>query len=686
MATEIEARLKISAFDKTGKAFQSVEARLRKAERMAALANRQHAALAKAERGLNAHSGALIGVGSGRLLAGVGGLVAGGAIAGAIRDYAALERQMTRIGLAAGATDDEAKVATRSVADLADQFALPLDQAVTGLDALVATGMDMKQAMAFLPSILRTSQASGAATDEMAASANSLATSFKVAGSEMQQAFDMLVTGGQLGQFELKDMAAYLPSLTASAAKLGFNGLDGTKKLVAMLQTVRQVSGTSAEAATAVGDAIEKTLSPTVQKAFAKRGIDIGRVLEGAAKKGKNQFEAVIDVLDDMTRGMSDTQRNMAISSIYTDKEARRAVTAMIALRDAYRQYEAQIANSAGATENNLQRVLADSQASVDRLANSWGNLWKAIGRGADAAGASGVMEDLAGGIHALIDLAEKPEARAAFANDYAKDAARQEQETKKRDIFAAERRRDEAMRSRSSLSANAVDLGFAAAEDRDISKQRAAVEAALLARAEAEARALWGSSDRGFTEGLPAWMNTDWVPPQPAPAEWVKPKRGEMPLPPRDPRQASLPVPGSIIGTPAWPVGNPMMPAPSSSRANPAPTNGTGGLSFAEPLIGRAEVDTLRQAMESGGGTLKDAGVDAGAAFYDGAARGAALLNQAADRLERSLENGAAAISAAKPQMPSAPAAGRGVYPLGNGAPNANLGTSMPNAGTPGG
>lgn len=333
----------------------------------------------------------------------LGGVFTGAAAAAgaaeAVKRYAALERQMTRVGLAAGATDAETKTATRSVAQMATELALPLDQAYAGLDALVATGKSMPEALAFLPSILKTAQASGAATDDMAASANALATSFKLAAPEMQSAFDMLVTGGQLGQFELKDMAQALPSLTASAQKLGFTGLDGTKRLVAMLQTVRQVSGTSGEAATAVGDAFEKTLSPTVAQAFKKRGINIGKVLEGAAKKGVNQFEAVIDVLRRTTAGMSETERNMFISSIYTDKEARRAVTALIQLGDAYQEYQKNVANSAGATDRNLRRVLDDTQARVDRLANSFGNLTTQVG-----AALSGPLVPLMDAVSGAID------------------------------------------------------------------------------------------------------------------------------------------------------------------------------------------------------------------------------------------------------------------------------------------
>ncbi|MBB3771517.1 TP901 family phage tail tape measure protein [Angulomicrobium tetraedrale] len=690
MATDVEARLKIKAVDDTAKGFASFESRLKKAERLSEQVARRERQIAKIDRahGLAAkveqreaqvarQSAMAAGVGRlGGMAAGaLGGALATGAIVSAVKDYAALERQMTRIGLAAGATDEETKSATQDVAKLADAVALPLDQAVTGLDALVATGMNMREAMAFLPSVLRTAQASGSSTDELAASANALGTSFKVAGGEMQQAFDMLVTGGQLGQFELKDMARYLPSLTASAAKLGYSGLDGTKKLVAMLQTVRQVTGTSEEAATAVRQAFEKILSPTVAAAFKKQGVNIGQVLEKAAKTGKDQFEAVLDVLGNLTKGMSETQRNMMISSIFTDEQARTGVTALLKLRDAYKGYQQEIGNSAGAVEGNLNRVLADTQAAVDRLDNAWGKLWKTVGKAADSFGASTVMEKISGGLNYAVDQQQSAldankvaqqvmdkegwdaSKRRKFtmwaSGDDIRDLARRGgwRGTPEEEAAAAEKTRvqsDSRIVSTEKTLREAEqqrDSGIFPYVPGEVEKARAAHDQALNDRAQAEAQSRWGGS-----EGAPAWM------------------RGEAPIwsnladMPTTPRPEASPLRG--------------VPLPPANPERAAPT-----MSFEAAPVG-AGVEDLRAAFDQARGSVSDAGTEAGTAIEGGARQGADLLNGAADNLRRAGQDAAAAISAAKPQAPaySGPV-GRGAY----ARPNANLGASMPTAGTPG-
>ncbi|KHJ56306.1 hypothetical protein LA66_07030 [Aureimonas altamirensis] len=89
---------------------------------------------------------------------------------------------------------------------------------------------------------------------------------------------------------------------------------------------------------------------------------------------------------------------------------------------------------------------------------------------------------------------------------------------------------------------------------------------------------------------------------------------------------------------------------------------------------------DALRQAMEASGAIVVTAGGDAGGAIQAGAQAGAAAIEQAAQSIENAGRNAAAAISAVRIPLPNGAAA------AGRPPVNANLGQSMPNAGTPGG
>lgn len=695
MVARKEAELVLAAKDRTAGAFASLMRRLlrtdkqldgfnRKQQRVGQLQTKGLFARMAAEERMAAMNKATM-VGMARL----GGLAVGalGVVAAkeAITSYAQLERQMTRIGLAAGSTAEETKAATSTVANLAQEFALPLDQAYAGLDALVATGKSMPEALAFLPSVLRTAQAAGAASEDMAASAAALATSLKIPAQDMQKAFDQLVVGGQLGQFELKDMAQFLPSITASATKLGFAGLEGNKRLVAMLQTVRQVSGTSGEAATAVGDAIEKTLSPTVAKAFRERGINVGKILERASKQGVNGFEAVIDVLREATKRMSETERNMFISSIYTDKEARRAVTAMITLKDSYVGYVDAVGNSAGATEENLKRVLLNTQARVDRLSNSWEKLKNSIGAGLDAAGGSATMDGLSGFIDKITTAATDPKARAQMERE-------SEQYYRQREIAEINdkvRQREADIAEMESRRGNDM-LPFAPHE---IEMHRAERARLLEARAKIEAQGQWAAIDAGAPMQPPSYATAPSIAQQAfdaaqageaaSPGKGAKRKRtlpeiGPVPAP--DPRKVApaLSPFETEAGGPhlqGW-IGSGPLPPPPSPATVPASAAMTSEVDLSALTDFAGDVDRLRSAMTSGGDELSRAGSDAAQELRSAAGD----VKSAAAALAAGGREAASAISAARP-----PAAGRGNFWTDRPSANANTGQSMPNAGTPG-
>ncbi|WP_029554766.1 phage tail tape measure protein [Xanthobacter sp. 91] len=377
MARVMEARAVISAQDRTGGVFRQVAAKIRGLERASAMQSRAAPLL---ERGARAAAGWGTGlaVAAGGLAA-MGGAAIGGKIKDAVVDYAALDRQMNRIGITAGATEGETARATGQIKQMAEDMKMPLDQAVSGLDAIVSTGKTMEEAMAFLPSVLATAQASGAATEDMAKSANAMAVSLKVPVGQMQTAFDALVTGGKLGQFELKDMAEFLPKVAASVQKLGLVGVDGVQRLTAMLQVSRQVAGTSEQAATGVSDAFEKLLSPTVLKAAKKEGHDFAKIMLAAEKQGKNSFDAVIEYLRDKTKG-TDLEKNLLLSSIFSESDSRRFIVSMLKNYDTYQSYLKEIRNGTGAVATDLARILKDSQAALTKAQTQFNNASLALG------------------------------------------------------------------------------------------------------------------------------------------------------------------------------------------------------------------------------------------------------------------------------------------------------------------
>lgn len=346
------------------------------------------------------------------LAAGAAAYTAGSAVKEAVTQYAALERQMTRIGITAGASRTQVAAATEDIRRIADEVAISFDDARGGVEALVAQGRSLPDAMSFLPAVARTAQASGASVEHIARSAGAIAISLGVSARDMEAAFDAMAAGGKFGQFELRDMAEYLPRIAASASKLGYAGVDGVKRIVALAQVVRDVSGTSENAAIGMIDAFEKILSPTVQKAFAKRGVDLTKVLQKAAKEGVTGFEAVVEQLDEMTAKMDDVQREQFISSIFTEADSRRAISAILKHRDRYNAALRTMANSAGTVARDVNRVLTGPQAALDRLSTAWTGMLTSLGRTADGVGATKGLSELKDMLDGIAEVLEDIERR----------------------------------------------------------------------------------------------------------------------------------------------------------------------------------------------------------------------------------------------------------------------------------
>lgn len=255
------------------------------------------------------------------------GAVATGAIAvgtTAVKNFAAFEREMGRIGTTAGATVAETVKASDDVQALSKRFALPLEEAVSGLDTLTASGMDLDQAMAFLPSVLATAQASGAAVSDIANTAQKASSALKIEAGDLQKAFDIMVSGGKAGQFELKDMAASIPTLANSFANLGYSGQEGLQKLIAILQTLREDTGSAGQAATQAQNIFAKMFSQETEKNFSDFGVNIRDEVDKAVKAGEGAIEAYVRI---SRRVMADNPTAKLVD-LFADQEfqARHAV------------------------------------------------------------------------------------------------------------------------------------------------------------------------------------------------------------------------------------------------------------------------------------------------------------------------------------------------------------------------
>lgn len=361
----IEAIVRLSAKLGPMAAFGQMGSKLADVNRKATAFNRTQALVARSS---NAAAAAMIRYAAPAALA-YGAVSAGKA-------FATIERRLERIGINADASSDQMQSAFQRMRTIADDVKTPVENVVTGLESLIASGKSLDEAMALLPKVAAAAQASDSEFAAMATTADAITGSFGIAADQMGIAFDIIAKAGKAGKFEMKDMAAELPSLAPAFAALGYRGEEGLKKLAAALQVVRMETGTSGEAATAFMDVLTKMGSVTVANNFRKQfGIDIRREMEKAKASGEDLLMAFIRLSREAVNG--DMSK---IPLLFTDKQMQIAMRALINRTGEYTSQLGALGDAAGTVQGDIDRLAVNTQASIDKMANSWDRLKTSIG------------------------------------------------------------------------------------------------------------------------------------------------------------------------------------------------------------------------------------------------------------------------------------------------------------------
>lgn len=281
---------------------------------------------------------------------------------------------------------------------------------VTNQDAVVLAGafrealtsgvLDWEQSKVATVSSGRWATAVKADTSDIMNASVSGLSKFKVNSGDLNRYHAALATAGDMGSFEYRDMAKWLPQLGSHAEKLRLQGVGGASRMAAMLQGVRTATGSSDTAGNNLFNLFEKMTSKESMAGLAKEGINL-RALEMQAdrynKDPKNiaagqQTDIVTLMLDKLRKkykGKSDVQIAANLNEFFGDMQARQAIAALITKRDMVDNIDAE-ARKKSATEDSSQAVLKDKyEKQVSSLEESWKSIQQSIGNVGTAFGDS---------------------------------------------------------------------------------------------------------------------------------------------------------------------------------------------------------------------------------------------------------------------------------------------------------
>ncbi len=293
---------------------------------------------------------------------------------GAARDQ---QSALTEIGIKAGMTDGAINQLRVSMTKLAPRVNQTTGELLRGIDTMVTMGLSSEQAAAAMPAIGKTATATMSAIDDLSAASVSAMQNFKVAPGEIARMLDGMAEAGNQGAFEMRDMAKAFPGLTASAASLGMDGVDGILDMAAALQVARRGAGDASTAANNMANFMQKIMSPEVAKRFKKFGVDTTKELQKAHKKGISPIEHFIGLVDEKTKG---GQANL-LGQLFGDKQVLEFVRPMLADFKDYIRIRGDAERASGTVADAYARRMEDANERIKSFRIQMENLGTSIGR-----------------------------------------------------------------------------------------------------------------------------------------------------------------------------------------------------------------------------------------------------------------------------------------------------------------
>ena len=317
------------------------------------MADRLDAAITRNNRALDAARG--------RMLDAVGTLyVLKSAFTAPVQAAQAFDRALAEIGAKGNLTAEQ----LRAIGDAAKQTSSQMNQFATDIvkaqDFLVGMGLDVERATKAMPSIARAATATGASLEDLSKAGFAAMSNLGIAAEGLGKSFDIMAAAGKAGGFELKDMAQYLPSITALASSKGMTGESGLAQIAAALQIVRRGAGDASEAATNFSNILQKINSNDAIGNFKDLGIDIQKVLKDAKANGTDPLEASLRAINTALGG--DMSR---LGELFADAQVQKGLIPLLTGLEDYIRLRDEAAEADGVISADFARMM---ETSVERI------------------------------------------------------------------------------------------------------------------------------------------------------------------------------------------------------------------------------------------------------------------------------------------------------------------------------
>jgi TP901 family phage tail tape measure protein len=210
-------------------------------------------------------------------------------------------------------------------------------EVAAGTAVLIAGGISSaKELAAYAPVMAKTATATRASMDDLGSVAIALNDNLGIGAAGLERSMNMLAFAGKSGQFELADMAKWLPQLTPQFAALGVTGERAVAEIGASLQIARRGAGSNDEAANNFKNFLSKLTAKDTLKSFEGAGIDLTSSMKNLVGKGLTPVQAMLEVITQYvgTKAPGAADKFQKVMAIKDDEERQIALSR---LNEAYK-------------------------------------------------------------------------------------------------------------------------------------------------------------------------------------------------------------------------------------------------------------------------------------------------------------------------------------------------------------
>jgi TP901 family phage tail tape measure protein len=226
------------------------------------------------------------------------GVALGAPVVQSVRTAIDFQDQTRDIAITGGFDEAEEKRLSDVMRGAALRWNQTQTEVAKGTGVLIAGGISSaKELAAYAPIMAKTATATRASMDDLGSVAIALNDNLGIGAAGLERSMNILAYAGKRGQFELADMAKWLPQLTPQFAALGITGERAVAEIGASLQIARKGAGSNDEAANNYKNFLSKLTSPDTLKSFADAGIDLKTSMTNLISSGLTPTQAMRDII-----------------------------------------------------------------------------------------------------------------------------------------------------------------------------------------------------------------------------------------------------------------------------------------------------------------------------------------------------------------------------------------------------